>query len=263
MIEKIEKIEFINFIGHNGDPSYDPNAEALFARFTTPPTDDRKLIINDLIVSIQPIWAKIIALYLMAAADAQAARRNWKADLFNLTAFSSPTFAIDRGYTGDNAAAYLGTGLNPTIVGGYSQNSASAGVYSRTAAALDNISKADLGSASGGFIRISPRVTGDLTVFRLNRAVNFTVASDSGIGFFHSSRVAAGGFKGYKNGVEIADASAAPSTGIPNDNITLLREATLYSNHQIAASFIATGLTPQEGLLLSNSIITYLQAVGA
>lgn len=142
-------------------------------------------------------------------------------------------------------------------------DSASAGVFNRTAAALDNISKADLGSVSGGLVRVSPRVTGDLTVVRLNRAANATVASTDGVGLFHASRLLAASYKAFKNGIETASFAGTTSTGIPNDNVTLLREATLYSNHQLAAAFVGGGLSDQESADVYTPILAYLQAVGA
>lgn len=248
-----------------GRQGYASASTDLFARFTTPPTDARKQIIDTCIKALigTGLWSKLDCLYL-AGADAQATQRNWKQDAFNLTTSGTVTFTADRGYAGNGTDGFLNTNFNPTATpGNYVQDSASAGVFNRTAAALSNTSMADLGVVSGGFVRVSPRVTGDLFVMRCNRAVNFSAASADGVGFFHTSRTAAPGYKGYKNGVEIGDAASAPSTGIPNDNITLLRDASLYSTHQLAAAFIGSGLTAQQGVDLYNAVLAYLQAVGA
>ncbi|WP_336802535.1 hypothetical protein, partial [Kaistia sp. MMO-174] len=73
-----------------------------FARLTNQPTTARKKLYNDLIVSLKTagVWAKLDALYVLAAADAQAARQNLVANAYNISASGSPVFTADRGYTG-------------------------------------------------------------------------------------------------------------------------------------------------------------------
>ncbi|HXC20220.1 MAG TPA: hypothetical protein VNV13_01980, partial [Steroidobacteraceae bacterium] len=55
---------------------------AIFAAFTTPPTTSRKVIINTLVNALlngsTDTWDKMDVLYVMAAADSQAASINWK-----------------------------------------------------------------------------------------------------------------------------------------------------------------------------------------
>ncbi len=94
---------------------YSPEAAALLSRMTVTPSTARKQLIDALIATLvgAGIWAKLDALYLLAAHDAQAARLNWIADRYNLTAVNSPTFTTDRGYAGTGAAMYLDTGFNP------------------------------------------------------------------------------------------------------------------------------------------------------
>ena len=121
-----------------------------FSPFTTPPDPTRKALINTLVKSLKAagVWTKLDALYLFAAADAQAARRNWIQDLYNATAVSSPTFAADRGYTGDGAAAYLDTGFNPSTASSpkLTQNSAHASAWDRTSRAADGTNILGAGS---------------------------------------------------------------------------------------------------------------------
>jgi|HubBroStandDraft_6_1064221.scaffolds.fasta_scaffold10535_11 hypothetical protein len=73
---------------------------AIFAAFTTPPTTSRKVIINTLVNALlngsTDTWDKMDVLYVMAAADSQAASINWKnPGTTTLANIGSPTFTTD------------------------------------------------------------------------------------------------------------------------------------------------------------------------
>src|SRR5690606_35810663 len=99
---------------------------------TTPPTRARQLLINTTITNLiaAGLWPKLDVLYLLAAADEQAARLNWKnPGTFTCTAVNSPTFTADRGFAGDGSTSYLDTNFNISSASGrlYEQNSAHIG----------------------------------------------------------------------------------------------------------------------------------------
>lgn len=249
--------------------SYTPEALALFARFTTPPTTARKTLINNLIVSLlaSGVWAKLDALYLMAAADSQAARRNWVADLFNLTAASGPTFTADRGYQGDGASSYLQTGYNLSSGGGkFAQNSAMLGVWVRTE---NNAIYTDIGAGTvgggGSYVVLRSRDGGNLVSFTNVSGVGVSsVAVATSVGFSAYSRTGASTVSLYKNGSHaLADTKA--SVGLPSANLTVLaREgAVQFSANQVSAALFGSGLTDTEELATYNALNTYLTAIGA
>lgn len=254
--------------GASGYTFVNAEASALAARFTTPPTDARKALIDNLVGSLKTagVFAKLDALYVMAAADSQAARQNWIADQYNLTAVSSPTFTADRGYAGDGAASNLGTGFNPAtaVSPKYAQNSASVGVWSRTNLAL--ASAFDLGStvSTSNPVRLNSRSTSADTLRGCvnNGAVANFGASGSSVGLIALSRTASNLITGYRNGASLGTDSATAFS--PDSSpIQLLSSAGGFSTRQLSAAHIGAGLDATENLALYNALNTYLQAVGA
>jgi len=255
--------------------SYSAEAEALFARFTTPPTDARKVLINATIVDLKDagLWVKSDALYLKAAHDAQAARRNWIADQYNLTAVNSPIFTADRGYAGNGSSSYLRTGFNPTtaVSPKFVQNSCHISLMDRTSRAAAN--RVEMGAINGGptifSAEIATRFTGNLALMRICDAVASTTSTANALsdGSFLVSRTGSTTIDKYRNGASIEAAtttSAAPTNhefyiGCLNNNGT----ASLYSTDQIAFASIGAGLTAQEAADLYTIVNTYLIAVGA
>lgn len=110
------------------------NAEAatVAAAFTTPPNNARALAIDTLVGALKTAgtWSKMDVLYLLAAADGQAARINWKNPGTNtLTVNGTAPFTADSGYKSDGSSGYLDVGA---AYGSFSQlalNSAHLGAY--------------------------------------------------------------------------------------------------------------------------------------
>jgi hypothetical protein len=244
-----------------GRLDFDPAADALFARFTTPPTTARKNLINGLIETLKSagVWAKLDALYVLASADVQSSQRNWKSDLYNLSTAGSPVFAADRGYTGSSSS--LATGFIPSTAAGlYGQNSASAFVWSRTNAS--STTACDIGTATG-LLRINSRHTTGVDA-AINAAASDTAAltvADS-VGFTLAVRRGSANYQVRRN--------AGPETTVvrvsavnPAAQITLLTQGSNFSARQIAAGGFGGALTDAEGVGLYNALRTYLLAVGA
>ncbi|WP_323012908.1 hypothetical protein [Devosia sp.] len=245
-----------------GGASYDPDAEALFARFTTPPTQGRKGLINTLIVALKGagVWSKLDVLWL-AGADAQATRRNWIADQYNLGAVSSPVFTIDRGYQGDGSAGYLSTSFNPStaVSAKFTRNSASIFLWSRTD--VDNQQ-----AMGNGNTVLVPRSSVDATC-RVNNAGTATAStggqSRDALGYFSAIRSGASNERLRRGGVTIATRSDAASSAPDNSELTFLRRNTFYSTLQLAAGGFGAALTDAEDGALCAAITDYLQAIGA
>lgn len=250
-----------------GGASYSPEAQALFARFTTPPTDARKVLINNLIVALiaAGIWGKLDALYLTAAADSQAARRNWIADQYNLTAVAAPTFAADRGYTGDGASSQLDTNLNPAtaITPQYLQNSAHISAWGRTSRAGN--SRPIMSLLGGPGTNIYPLLTDGNAYYRCNDNNEAGGLSSTGsTGLFLANRSGATAREGYRNGVSGGAIGAVASKAVLNFNFALLQGGTgAFSTDQIAMASIGSTLSATQALAFYNAVNTYLQAVGA
>lgn len=242
----------------------------LLSRFTTKPTPARTELINSLVkqLKVSGIWTKLDALYLMAAADAQAAQRNWIADAYNLTPVSSPTFTADRGYAGDGISSYLRTGFVPsTAAGEFALNSAHLGAWSRT----DNQSNGALIGARVSFASknssIIPRDASNLSYVAVNfaGAGSYTVANS--LGHFVANRSGASAQQGYQNGVSGTSTSAASDaiTDLEVYGLALNQagSAAARTNRQVAAMHIGGSLTAQNVADLYAALTTYMQGVGA
>lgn len=251
------------FTPSKGGPLYEPEAKALFDRFTTSPTSERKNLINNLIKSLkhEGIWTKLDALYITAAADNQAARRNWIADQYNLVAASAPVFTVDRGYQG-GSSSYLETNLNPATAIGLkqSQDDATIMLWSRT---VDQSNNGDIGN-SGSFI--SPRTTNNFVNFRVNAGASSSTPNLDGSGMFCASRLSSSSVQVYRNGVAIGSAISSTSTAPESASYRVCgRSGTFTSSsirQQAAASFGAR-LSPVQITAYYDAIRTYLQAIGA
>lgn len=242
--------------------SFDLSAIALFNRFTDQPNLARKSAINALIVSLKSggVWGKLDALYVMAAADNQAARRNWIADQYNLTAVAAPTFTADRGYQGDGASSSLETSFNASVAVSpkFVQDSASISSWSRTDLTTD---RDDMGNSNS---LIRSRSAGGSLGARLNTAT--TIGSGvvlTSVGHSLARRSDAANIQTFKDGVlamNYAVASVAPA----NDTFLFLgsRVAGL-TTKQLAAGHMGGNLTDAEISTLYSALNTYLIAVGA
>lgn len=236
-------------------------AAALVARFTTPPTDARKLLIDTTVGSLKSsgIWAKADLLWF-AGSDSQASRRNWVADLYNLTAVSGPTFTTDRGFTGDATAAYLESGFNPTSAPTpkYALNSSGFAFWSRTAG---QVAGRDMGAASGGLAFIQARLGDETMAARNNRAVTGATPNTDGSGLFLANRTSSAGGELYRNNAGATVNST--SVSIPNATFRFLTGDGTFSSRQLSFGFVGASLATQERADLLTITQTYLQAIGA
>lgn len=254
-------------LGQGG--SFLPQALALFARFTTPPTLLRKTQINTLIGSLisAGVWGKLDGLYLMAAADSQAARLNWVQNAYNLIPVNSPAFTADRGYAGDGSTSYLNTNFVPATAGGhYAQDSAHLLVVDRTARAANNF--AQLGCIDAVSSHIRTRLTGDFFLGNVNEATNAVITNTNSDGRFITNRVDASTVRLYRNGSLLGTASVA-SNGLNTHSFFICgvssASGTLFlpSSDQLSCAGFGASLSPSEAAAYDAALSTYLSAVGA
>jgi len=256
-------------MGAQAVAGYDTASMALFARFSTPPTAARKALINNLVVALKAagVWSKMDALYLTAAADNQAAQRNWVADAFNLTeAVAAPIFTADRGYQGNGSTQWIDTGFNPTTAVGpkFTQNSAHQGLWSRTSLLCAAGVSYDAGNANSRIGRRGNVADG----LAANAAVwaNFSanaVTANSYPGYSVWSRSSAALFETYGAGVDTGGGTTA-SAALTNANFNICRaNSSNWGTNQIAAFHFGSNLTAAEVLAFNAALYTYLLGVGA
>lgn len=260
-----------------GRPSFEPEALALFGRMSSAPTAERAALINALIRSLKTdgVWAKLDALYLLAAADAQAARLNWCGANYNISAVNGPSFTTDRGYTGNGSSAYLETGFNPNTASGakYSRDSAHIALWDRTNRAASSTS-IEMGLLNGISFQthINARWTGNIGLSRVNQAVSGqlgpSVASSSGC--YIATRTGSGAQALYKDGnLLVSNTTASVALSLANDSFVILAakpaggSPSSNTSDQLAYASIGGGLADADQLALYGAINTYLTAIGA
>ncbi len=250
-----------------------PSIGDLLTRFTTPASDDRAKLIGKLIYNLKDggVWTKLDVLYLTAAADAQVARQNWIADIYNLTAVNSPTHTADRGYTGNGSSAYLDTGFNATTASTpkFVQNSAHVSAWNRTVRAGADTSIMGARQSTTNYIDLVPRVAAGSFIGRLNSGpIGLAVVNANSNGHFVVNRSGATALTGYRNGASITTSTTA-SSAPPNANVVLLARSLAgsspdaYSSDQIASASIGASLSHAEAAAFYAAINTYLTAIGA
>jgi len=242
-------------------------AQAIFNAATTQPTQARKIIINNLVVALQVagIWNSLDLLYVLAAADSQIARLNWVSPAtFTAAEVSAPTFAIDRGYTGDGAASRLNTNWTPSTNGvNFVQDNASMWVWSRTTG-TEAVSCAG-NNSSTIHCMINPRSAGNtVNLIRINDGTNGTAgANTDGTGFYGVQRTSAAAKRAFRNGVQSGADIAQASTGVANlAQWICAANSSQFSTRQMAAAAWGSGLAGKE-LAFFNAMNAYMTAVGA
>lgn len=252
--------------------NYEPEALALFARFTTPPTESRKRLISALIKKLKraSVWSQLDALYLTAAADAQAGQRNWKQDLFNLATQGTVTFTADRGYAGNGVDGYLTTGFAPSTAGArYAQDSSHLSLWCRNN--VQSSTQLPMGSRTSAAQHqnlIAPRLGTDVVAFRMNQDVaGASPPNTTSIGHWCARRSGTAAIAIFQNGTLLLSDTAA-STGLSGQNIVLgaLNTGGVVGNfatHQIAAASMGGSLTDGQVYELYAAISQYLWQIGA
>ncbi len=253
---------------------------ALVARMTVAPSTDRKRAMVRLIASLLTagVWDRLDALWLTAAHDAQAARLNWIADRYNLTAINSPAFTVDRGYKGDGSAAYLTTGF---IGGGASdksqQDSATVGATIRQASVSGTrviIGATDTTAPSGsGGTRLMTRYDSGGGTYVSMMAVNDSSNSAAvggalmALGTYTITRTSAATSDWYL-GATLQATRASPSLA-PTTEVYLLADhfitgaANFLATEEISAAFAGGGLTATQVAGLTAALGIYHTTLGA
>ncbi|RWN51915.1 hypothetical protein [Mesorhizobium sp.] len=252
---------------------YSAEALALFARFTTPPTEARKSLINNLITALKGagVWSKLDCLYIQAAETEQAGQRNWIKDAHNLSPVAAPTFTTDRGYDFNGTTQYLSTQYTPsTQAVNLTLNNASAFVWCLDNVQGDGYALAATGAA--GLIGLIPRRSGSADTYLAALNVSTTTGTSVGVvadsrGLTHMERATANLTTVYKNGAASVTHAIA-SAGLPNQPVYLGARnnsgtANSFDTRAQAAAGMGASLGADGSLALYNAVNAYLTAVGA
>lgn len=249
---------------------YDPAANALFAAMTTPPDAARKTLINNMIVSLKAsgVWALLDCLYVLAAADNQAARLNWKAPgTFTASPVNSPAFVVDRGYTGDGSSSLLDSGFNPATTGQGTLNSAHFGYWDRLdvtdAASVvgGNLNTTLTNKQGGSTSRITSRINAGVTV-------NTTGLPTTVMSHYVQNRNNSATHDVWGAGSKIVAASASTSTSISSLSLTMLARqisagSYQFSTRQMSAYHWGAALSDAQITSTYSALAAFMTAIGA
>lgn len=253
----------INVVSTN-DPcaSLDSSTTALVARMTVDPGCPRKVVINNLIVSLKTagVWAKLDVLYLFAAHDSQAALLNWVSTSYNASTVNSPAFTTDRGFQGNGSSSYLSSNFNPATASSpkFIQNSAHVSVWNRSS---NYTWGGDVGSSN---VQLRPLYDSSFTFYQVNSNSQTVMTPPTTAGTKHqlARRSGASATAYFAQGsMQHSDTTSSSTPG--NATINFLNYSTTYSNHQLASGSIGASLTDTEIADFSNALQTYMTAVGA
>lgn len=208
------------------------------------------------------VWAKLDLLYVLGAETSVAALLNWKNPGTNtLTAANSPTFTIDRGYTGNSASsAHLDSGVAMTALTHYQLNDAHVSFWQLNDIAESTFNTGD--TLATGTSRTNARSAGNNYVTRLNDVTSHSFANADARGFYTISRSGSSGYSKYKDGASVAT-PVATSTAVPTGNFSILRSNAVYANAQMFFASVGAALTAGEVSDLYDILNAYKTAVGA
>jgi hypothetical protein len=224
----------------------------------------RKARYNKLILRLRDggVWTKLDGLYVPAAEAAVASLANLKSASFTATLTNAPTFAVDRGYTGNGSSSFVDCNFNPTTASSpnYIKDSNSGFFWSNTSA--DN-SAEEMGQASGAGLSLYARAFGVCITRNNSNAGAFTsVANSDGKCFITGTRTGANLQTGYKDGLSYGTETGA-STDLTNANITFCAGSGEFSAKQVMVAGFGAGLTATEVALLYDALREYLTGISA
>lgn len=248
----------------NGVSNLDPDALSVIIRMTTPPNNPRAQAISRLVTTLKGagLWTKTDVLYVLAAADSQAALLNWKSAFYTAAVGGgAPVFTADRGYTGNGTSTFLSTGFSPaTLPAGLilSQNSAHLGAYVLTAGTTNG---SEAGSPDNrSKIRCRPTASGASGSMSTTTGVTVVAAGTLPLHGCVVRRDAANQHA-FSNGA-LGASGANTSAGLPTA-LEILRSVASYTDRQVAAVHAGGALSDAEVLAYRNALLVYLQTVGA
>jgi hypothetical protein len=244
--------------------SYDADARALFAQMTVPPSNTRRALINTAILGLKSsgVWDNLDVLYVLAAHDSQAALLNWKSPgNFTAIAVNSPTFTIDKGYTGDGSTSRLRTQYTPSTNGvKFTQNDASVWAWSLTDG---QGASRDIGNASGVQSTFVIRSALDQISIIVNDGTGSAQSNSTATGLIGASRVSSTVKRAWRNGAQIGTDASVTSTGVPSSEQWICgANSTAFSSRQFALAAWGASLTGKESAFYT-TMLAYLQGVGA
>jgi len=249
--------------GNNSGTYIYPQTRAIVAAMVVKPSGARIIQINNLVEALifSGVWPKLGVLYVFAAHTAQAALINWiNPSGTAALATNSPTFVVDRGFSGDAVSAYIDTQIPWNTVPGMSLNDAHFGVYARGLAATSNLAGL-VASAGVSIVRAASQLQTALNTGATSTTADaWATAAGTHVVL---SRNSAPNYERYIEGVAQTTAAVA-STILQATNISGLRRGGSYANTNgsLCALHAGSFLTPIDVTNTRNALQDLAVSVG-
>lgn len=233
----------------------------------------REGLVDDLITGLRAagIFSKLDRLWLHAAENQPSALVDIIADVL-ATAVNSPTFTVDRGYTGDISTMYIDTNSAPSTLTNFTRDSCHVLGWINNDSGGTVIGSDDNTGVQGadrlwGGDAGSPFISVHLDESASNPALTNTPGG-SRLGSWIGSRTASNARALYLNGSSIASDAQTTDGGPSTNTFYILAEnfggagPVSYSAWQVCASGCGGGLTSTEVADFHSLLRTYMTAVG-
>jgi hypothetical protein len=208
-------------------------------------------------------FQKLDLLFIFATQSSGVALLNLPSATYSAAGVSSPTFTVDRGFTGNGTSSYVTTNFIPsTAVGAnLTQNSGSVSGWNLTAA----VSTAPLVSAGNGTtgLQIYPQFATNNTYLRVNDAASFLTNSVI-TGHFLGNRDSSTTRQGYLNGSVLGTYGTVNSAPLNATAVTVLFDnvASSFATNQVAEMSVGGNLTPTDVSNFYSRLRAYMTSVG-
>lgn len=264
--------------GTAAPPSPGPEASAFLARTSgldATHTNAYTNLINGLVADA--VWSKLDLLHIYATQNSTTALLNLVSTSYNGTANGSPTFTVDRGFTGTDGSAtvYINTGFNAATASSpkFVQNSAHLSVWNVTnpGGGMNGAAMGTATPSSGAGNLIQPQSTTGNCALKANCNGQIDAIAGSGTGHHVANRSGPNARDGYRNGVNIQSITSGANSGsiaVQNGNIYAIGHNNLDtpvpvgSGFQLAMISIGSSLSPTDVTFFYNRLRTYMTAVG-
>jgi len=238
-------------------------AVALITRLSVEPSQSVKVNYNNTIRELKSLgyWDKIDTLVLCGVATESDSLLNWKADEFNATKVSTPTFVTGKGWLVDTEK-HINTNFNPKTQGeNYLVNDASLGLF--VISDLYNtpdVVRGDIGAAHnvGTWRRIGFAKSNASTNFSMNNDAAKTSNLKDSKGWVIISKendtisIFSDDSRTIKAGVLEWNSFSVITTDCPNLNILLGQDMFYYGNRTFGGYFLGSKLSEADCLAIQD-----------
>ncbi len=203
-------------------------------------------------------WYKMDALYVFAAHEEQAAKRNWIQDAFNIATSSVATFVANSHFVGNGTSDTLSTSFNPTTgTKKFTLNSAHMAAWSVSDLAIGGSTTSYLVGNTTSYLARGGAAAGSIVSHPNNSTDNTYNSTDTLPGHIGWDRSASNLFEVYANGVDVGGTTTA-STSLTSASFQICAAGgTRWGNNEIRFVHFGSSMSAAEWLATYNALNTY------